>query len=383
MAVCSFWDLQCKGKEAAEAATNSILGQMADMVTKAQTWVIKASVSWWVDIPSPDLQSGPSTTLQQWMLPFAVLIATGGILWQALLMIISRKGEPLLAIVKGLFTTAVWGAVGIAGANMLLKFSDSYAAWILSTGLDGHLDQLPQRLILPASTAPPGLTIIVGTVVVLASCVQALMLLGRNGAVIILAGLLQLAAAGSFTTGTSNWLRRILTWILSLIFYKDFAATAYAVSFMLIGDQASNDPRVWFSGIVTLGLSIVALPATMRFFNWTVGAVQSNGNSAGMLAAAGAAGMHAVASRRGTSSISVTDYARDMDRRYSPTGNGRSGSGTPRPTPPIFIGPALAGSSMATGPAAPIVAGATAGAKVAGAAVRTAKDAAANPTEEQ
>lgn len=376
--MCDLWDISCKAGEAASAAVGPML---AATVKEAITTMVVESVAWWVHLPSPDV-TNPATVLRQWMLPFTALVATGGILWQALLMIVTRKGEPLANVVKGVFATALWGGIAVIGTNALVGFADSYSTWLLLQGLDGNVDALADRIghLLIPGVVPPGLIIIIGAVEMIAAVVQAVLLLFRNAAIIILTGLLQLAAAGSFTSGTANWLRKILTWHLALILYKPMAATIYAVGFMLVGDDDNQSLTVWLSGVGMLGLSIVALPAMLRFFNWTVGAVQTQGGGLGMLAAAGAAGVHGAASMRG-----VLDHARDMDRRYggppppsAPPGGSGAGRGAPT-SPPSYTGPAPAAASSATttsatattttagattaagaaasGPAAPIVAG--------------------------
>jgi hypothetical protein len=439
--MCDAWDLKCQFKEGATevagAVADTMIGQLADMISDAQTSVITSTVTWWLDLPPVNVESAPAAqTLQQWMLPFALLIAVGGIMWQSLMLIISRKGEPLVTVVKGLFTTALWGAVSLTGTQMLLRACESYTEWVLTRGIDCdpgigqdtacRTDALAARIQLMLAPAPGMshiLIIVVGLFVLVASIMQAMLLLFRNGAIIVLAGMLQLAASGSFTAATSNWLRRVLGWLLALTFYEPFAATSYGVAFMLIGDRQNTDIATWFTGAGMLGLSLVALPAMMRFFNWTVGAVQQSGNSAGMVAAAGAAGLHAVASQRGASGMTATDYARDMDRRYPPPsswGGGGGGSGSPRPTPPTFTGPSpttpattpvatstgaastasttattgataagasagagAMGASAAAGPAAPVVTGVVVGAKVVGAAARTAADTVARSAEER
>ena len=454
--MCDAWDLKCQAKEAVvevgAAVANTMLGQLAQLITDAQSTVIKSTVTWWLYLPPVGVESAPAArTLQQWMLPFVLIVAIGGIMWQSLLMIINHKGEPLIAVVKGLFTTALWGAVSLSGTQLLLKGCESYTEWVLTRGMDCapgigqdaacKTDALADRIQLMLMPLPPGLSsilvIVVGLFVLVASIMQALLLLFRNGAIITLAGMLQLAASGSFTAATSNWLRRVLGWLLALVFYEPFAATSYAVGFMLIGDPANRDIATWFTGVGMLGLSLVALPAMMRFFNWTVGTVQQSGNSVGMLAAAGAAGLHAVASQRGTAGMTAKDYARYMDRRDDDPppgsssggrgggggGGGGGGSAAARPTPPTFTGPApsapaatpvttsatasstattagstptsttgaataggvsagAAGASTAAGPAAPVVAGVVVGAQVATAAAKKAASTVARSTEE-
>src|SRR5690606_28243742 len=50
--------------------------------------------------------------LRAWVLPITVLVAALELLWQAILMTVTRKGQPLLQAVKGLASVALWGAVG-------------------------------------------------------------------------------------------------------------------------------------------------------------------------------------------------------------------------------------------------------------------------------
>jgi hypothetical protein len=277
-----------------------------------------------------------------------------------------------------LAAVALWGAVAVAGTNVLLAFSDSYSTWVLVAGLDGDTDLLVDRLVMlliPSAALSPGLVAIVGAVVTFAVFAQVVVLLFRNGAVIILTGLLQFAAAGAFTAGTSGWLRKVLTWHLALIFYKPLAATIYAIAFMLVGHDG-NDLHVWLTGIGMLTMTIIALPAMLRFLNWSIGGIQTSSGSVGMLAAAGAAGAHAAASIRG-----VTGHASDMQRRYADTGptfgagSGGGGSAGGRTGPPVFTGvPATTAATAGTATGATAASGATTGA--AGATTATAAAAA-------
>ena len=70
--------------------------------------------------------------------------------------------------------------------------------------------------------------------------VQIILMMFRKGAVVILAGQLQLAAAGAFTRLTCGWLAKVIGWMLALIAYKPIAASFYAVAFMLLGDGMCN-----------------------------------------------------------------------------------------------------------------------------------------------
>ena len=126
----------------------------------------------------------------------------------------------------------------------------------------------------------------------LAGLVQAVLMLFREGAVVILAGVVVLAAAGSFTNATRPWLTRVLGWLLALICYKPAAALVYAAALALVGQ--GQDPRTVFVGLTMMILAIVALPVLMKFFTWTTGAATSGeGGGIAALAGASAAAIHA------------------------------------------------------------------------------------------
>ena len=149
----------------------------------------------------------------------------------------------------------------------------------------------------------------------------------------------------------------MITWQLALIFYKPTASMVYATAIWMQGENRSTDPRVLLMGIAMMIVALVALPVLLRFFNWAIGGLQSGGGGFGMLASAGAAGLHAASSLRG-GGFGAGDHARylsDMfDRGTSPgnepPGSGANGSGNGpgnRPGPGPSSGP---GSGANPGP---------------------------------
>src|SRR4051794_16544320 len=81
--------------------------------------------------------ASPAVQLRAWTLPITVLVATLGLLWQAVLLTITRKGEPLLQALRGLGTLVLWSAVGIVGTQLALRASDAYPFWILRQAIIG------------------------------------------------------------------------------------------------------------------------------------------------------------------------------------------------------------------------------------------------------
>ena len=117
--------------------------------------------------------------------------------------------------------------------------------------------------------AASGVVIVLGIFAIVMAAIQAVLMLFRQAALVILAGVLPLAAAGTLAPGTRAWFRRVTGWMLALIFYKPAAAAVYATAFTMIGK--GKDPRTILMGFAMVLLSLLALPALMKFFTWTTG----------------------------------------------------------------------------------------------------------------
>jgi hypothetical protein len=302
----------------------------------------------------------PAAMVRGWLLPITALVAMLGILWQAITMTITRKGEPLLTVLKGLSAVALWGVVGIAGTQLALWAGDAYTFWVLKQAIFG--DSLtPGRDVGEAIAGMAAHEAFTAAIVLLllqipfmfVTVVQVILMIFREGAVVILAGQLQLAAAGGFARVSSGWLGKVTAWMLALIAYKPIAATIYAVAFSLMGDGLRN----LLMGLAVMVLAVIALPALMRLFNWTVGTVTTNGNSLGMLGTAFAAGLHGASAMRGLGGHSATDHARWLDTHGPGTGGGPGGA----PPPPPGAGSGGPGPGAGPAGAAPAAGGGAAG----------------------
>jgi hypothetical protein len=428
--MCAPWDTACLLNEAATAASNSVLGQISQMIITAELFVIDVSASWWVLVPSIKLYPNAANTdpyaapidavarIRALMLPIAAIVATGGMLWNGLLMVLSRKPAPLVNVLRGLWNTALWSAVGVFGTNLLLYGTDQFSTYILTTALrttgEPSFAKRLASLVVPIA-GPNGLVMLVGIIGLCCALMQAILMLFRDGSVLILAGSTALAASGSFTKATNGWLPTLLKWQLALIFYKPTAAIVYAVAIWLQGENRSTDPRVLFMGLAMMIVALVALPVLLRFFNWAIGGLQSGSGGFGLLATAGASGLHAASAVRGAGGgFGPGEHARYLAETFDrgsgsdppstgprtnpdPTPDPGPGPGTAPPgfKPPTFHGDASQGkasniSSVGTPPtgnvtptaaataAAPVVSGAIVVADTAAKAAKGTADAAAN-----
>ena len=129
------------------------------------------------------------------------------------------------------------------------------------------------------SGAAPAVVVVLGIIAILISAVQAILMLFRQASLVILAGVLPLAAAGTLTPATRPWFKKVTGWMLALIFYKPAAAAVYATAFTLIG--TGKGVRTILMGFAMVALSLLALPVLMRFFTWTTGQVATPPRAAG------------------------------------------------------------------------------------------------------
>jgi hypothetical protein len=365
----------------ATSVVNGALGAVTDMLHEA----IKAMalvLAGWLLAPSTQLcdmtsatwmqtcatSSGPAAMLRGWMLPLTVLITVAGIIWQAILMAVTRKGEPLLVILKGLASVVLWGAIGLVGTQLALRAGDAYAYWILQQAIFGDslnpVDDVGKALAgmsVGASAIGAMAMWLLLLPFLLVTVAQIILMIFREGAVIILAGQLQLAAAGGFTRITSGWLGRVTGWMLALLAYKYVAASVYAVAFALMGDGLRNI----LMGLAVMLMCVIAMPALMRLFNWTVGTLGSSGGGLGVLASATAAGLHGAATMGGLGGYGPGQHARYLDEH----GPGAGPAGGAAPNPGGSSGSLGGGGVAGTGAAATAAGGAAAGVATAGASV--------------
>jgi hypothetical protein len=327
------------------SVAGDVLSGIAQAVSNGLIWVVKNTATWWIQIPSVDPGSQPAVAkLQQWLLPVTVAVAVGAVTAAGARMALLRKANPLLDVTGGLLALAAATALGAVIPALLLKAGDAWSTWVLQESTGGQFTQRLTTALTLGGNAAPAVVLIFGIIATVFSIVQAVLMLFRQAALIILAGVVPLAAAGSIAPLTRPWIRKVTSWMLALIFYKPAAAAVYATAFTLIGSGGSL--QTVLMGFVMLLLSVLALPALMKFFTWTTGAVAGSGGGGQLLGAAavGAFALGAMPSSRG-GGLAVQDQAAYMSSRLGPSSGGSPGSSPG--------GPSGAGSGAAGGPPKP------------------------------
>jgi hypothetical protein len=355
---------------AAGAAASGALNGIASAIQSGVAWIVTNSIDWWVQIPSPDLAAQPAVgQLQQWILPITVAVAVLGMITAGGRMALARKANPLIDVGSGLVTIAATTAVGVLLPTLLLKAGDAWTTWVLNASSGGQFAARMTRL-LTLDGAAPAVVVVLGIVAIVISALQAMLMLFRQAALVVLAGTLPLAAAGTLNPATRPGFKKVTGWMLALIFYKPAAAAVYATAFTLIG--AGRGTRAILMGFVMVILSILAMPVLMRFFTWGTGQITDSSGGGGFLQTA-LSGAVAIGAMRGfsggTGGSGATDQARLVSAQLGPPGSGPPGTqaggaaaGQPPAAPPGGAMPAHSTSAAAaTGAGAATGAAAAAG----------------------
>lgn len=351
--------------EAGDAVAGAVGNQFAEAMADGAGWVLRTTFGWWVDVPAVDIVSSPAGTIRSYVLWVAVAVATVGVMWQGIRLTLSRRADPLIGVGRGLFVFALFAAVGIVAPAAALRAGDSFAAWVLDEATGGQLAVRLQTVASFAGVTSSGAVIVLGLLMMLSGLAQAVVMIFREGAVVVLSGAVVLAAAGSFTQATRPWLHRVVGWMAALIAYKPIAALVYATAFAMVGE--GTDPRTVLVGLTMIVLAVIALPALMKFFTWTSGAVADHAGGGGTaMLGAGVSAVHAVASAgSGSASIQAGHIRQDLGPA---TGSSLQAGATTAKVGATAAGPSLGATASAGGAlGAPAGAGAGAGAGAAAA----------------
>lgn len=354
----------CIPGQIVQNTASGFLDELADQASQAAAKMLETLVAGWLAIPSPVVsqESGVIKHLQAYTAWAVAAIAVGSVLFSATKMALERDGREAGALGKNLVLLVVIAGAGVPAVRILTEIGDAYADWILSASANGDLGK---RLLLltPAVANPTGLPALVvigiSMMLFLSSMVQLLLLLARNAGLVLLAGLLPVAAAVGGSVRS-----RYLTWLLALVLYKPAAATIYAAVFWLGQGQSLTDI---LTGLVMFAMAIVAMPALMRLIAPAVSVLSGGGSGGVGVAAASGAGQVASGAVRlsgsGSGGTSATGNS-------GAAGGGRPGGAGPTPPAPRPSGggstPAIGGSGSA-GASGAKAAGAGAGSASAGA----------------
>ena len=295
------------------SAVSSVAGDAIDAFASAVSDAVGKAVSTvatlWVKVPTPDLTqgggggpSGPVAFIQGslwWYMAFfavlAVIVGGAKMAFDA-----KRGGQAARELLKNLLTLVVIASAGVTAIGLATAAADEFANWIISQSTNGtDFGSNITKLIGLSSLTTAGigavLVILLGIFAIFVSLIQVMLMVVRGGMLVILAGILPLAAAASSMEFGRSWLKKSVAWTIAFILYKPAAAVVYATAFQLAGANANGTNGLFtvITGLVLMFIALLAMPALMRFTVPAVSALAAGGG-AGLIAGAAAAGAAAM-----------------------------------------------------------------------------------------
>ncbi len=343
----------------ASSAAAGIITVFAHAVLGSLTKAIEWLSTVWINTPTPTLvdSSGAATGTTAWMqselVPITAALAVGSVIvGGAKLAVTDRAGGEAREFTRWLFVYALASAGGVAFAAMVITTCDGLANYVIGQATTGanfgdHLAQglgLATQAVGSATLQPQGgfllglagtgasamLAIIIGAIALVASFVEFVFMAFRGGVLVMLCGLMPLAAAFSNVPTGERWLRRIAGWIVALAMYKLAAAFCYAVAFQL---SAGTNVIAVMDGLALLVVSVLALPALLRLtlpaaehFTLHRGAAASTSQAVGAMPT-GAIAVGALGGGAGAGAgIAAGGIAQQLPGTATQTSNGSGGA---------------------------------------------------------
>ncbi|WP_146097689.1 hypothetical protein [Nocardia nova] len=407
-AVCALKQL---GGDAANSVANSAFDSMVDSLIDGMTKALRIDVTWWVNLPSPQLatstgEPGPAlASIRSYTSGLQVLLMIAGILFAAARLAMAKRGgvageaqESFLMFARAVFASMMFSALITTGT----KAGDAFSHWVINDATGGDLHGAVERLVdnnlRDHSNLGSGILLVLGILGLISMLVQLAMLVIRQAVLILVVAAIPLAAAAAGTGPGSQAYKRMLSWSLAFVLWKPVGALVYAIAFTAAGTKTigqQQDPQLVLLGMILLLSVTIVLPALMRLVAPAVATLGGGGGAGAALAggalgiAMGAAGGDRSAARKMTEGENATTSGAGGGSPTPPPSGPPGGAGGGRPlsggtggggaspgggassggAAPAGAGGRSAGSAGSAGGSSGAAGGAGAGAGIAGAAV--------------
>lgn len=267
----AYWAWKGGSGAASTAAGNAVTEawlKFSIWVAEGATTAIMYLVREWADfntIPVTD-QSGALPEIRNstaWLVGF---IAVASILVVGVRMVLERDGRSAGHLGRSLAILVLVSAGGTLVVQTLVEASDAYSAWIVTQAADKEFEADLTRMFATILTSGgSGFMLVMAFLTLVSAVVQAILLLLRGAALVLLTGLLPLAAAAGLTESGARIRSKYFKWLLAFLLFKPAAATIYAFAFWLI--SKSPDDKSQLAGLCLFVVAICALPALLRLLN--------------------------------------------------------------------------------------------------------------------
>lgn len=351
----------------ADAAWGTAFGKVVESLVSGLSQAIVLSLSFWARLPtaitdSPDLFSKISdyTYQLQWYLLAASVMLCGIRLAQARRHAMHDAAHDTFKVLaRTIFASTMWSAVLVASTHA----SDALANWILTEAAGGDPKTAAKALAQTAglSVFSPGLVLILACVGILGALAQVVLAVVREGLLVVVAGVLPLAAASSATNSGRGLYDRLIGWSVAFLLYKPLAALVYLIAFTTVADTAvdptggsvdAESAQRALVGLVLVCSAALTLPALMRLVSPIAGMSGGSGAAAAAGAATAVAAGVSMTGGSGGSAGTGAASAKGGAGSISSTATGHSGGNHSPGAMPLRSAAPSGGASGATATAA-------------------------------
>ncbi|WP_072344043.1 collagen-like triple helix repeat-containing protein [Actinomyces urinae] len=289
--MCHFWELSCNINEAVSEATENIIAQWAfNIIQDVSATLLKVGTVW-VGIDTPSLDGADSAVgfIHSTTRLLVLALAIGSFVVAGIHLSFSKRGEGAMNVLQGLLALALVSSVSVGAGQLLVEASDEFSTWVIGLAVEGDAGQFGGKILnVTGVTGGLGLTVLIvgGLGALLANMIQVGLMFIRSSMLILLVGIMPLAAATFSTKWGRAWLGKIIAWFFAFLMFKPAASIIYAVAIKLVqGDSwsiADGDELTRFiTGVIMLILAVLSLPALITFMVPATEALSSGGSGAG------------------------------------------------------------------------------------------------------
>ena len=302
------------------AGANSIIGAWAADFQKAEATMLSTLMGSWLKLSTPNVSDSSTSAVAFLTQNTAYLVGICGIvglLIAAARMMWSQRAEPAREALAGLLRLIVVQGCAVSAIGLLSAAGDSLSTSIMNnaTAMAGTGSQSLGQISMSA-VGSATLVIVLSGLAIIAFFVQLVLLIVRDGLLVLLAGTLPLSAAASMTPVGNSWFRKNVGWLLAFLLFKPVAALVYGAAILSVTNSADITGEI--TGIVLVALATLTLPALMRMVAPMVSAI-------GNISAASAAGMVAGVATGAVAIVATGGAAAPMVAGWPGTPSGELG----------------------------------------------------------
>ncbi|MBL1080076.1 hypothetical protein JK358_37335 [Nocardia sp. 2] len=345
-------------------AWSSTFGKAVESLLEGLGDALILSLTWWTRIPTTIASTDLFSEIRSYTFQLQIICLTGSLIACAIRLAMAHRSgaaeqatETTRTLGRAIFASAMFSTILTLGT----QGGDRFAEWVIdeSTGHNarGVAEAMLHTSVLTAFS--PGLVFIVALLGLLGAVMQAVFALVREALLVVVVGVLPLAAASSGTHIGRGFHDRLLAWSIAFVLYKPVAALIYMIAFTTAGRSGrdftatvesgqaptTEQAQQVLVGVVLLCSAALVLPALMRL---VTPLANIGGGISGAVAAGGVLG--AAASAMVSRGTGVRGGPTSVNTSRS-GGNGGGGGGNsatgarPAPPPPAPRGGSSAGAS--------------------------------------